>query len=324
MSKLKPTDNRPLAINPETNGANAASGRITIVTPCFNHVRFIRATIESVLSQNYSNLEYIVIDGGSTDGSAEIIKEYEPRLSFFVSEKDTGHGNALNKGFKRSTGEIMAWLNSDDKHMPRALQTVATIFQQHPDVNWIVGTNGWWNDQGTMVSTINVFKNLHDFLSGDFAWIQQESVFWRRSLWEKAGGTINEDYKLMVDGELWTRFFLHDELYHAHCLLSGYRMHSANRAAQRYSECVSEMRRAIDAVRPEALKVAARRSNAYPTLIYDHRRGIWTKGVCSRECSLQLEAMRDQLAAMQNSTSWRITAPLRAAIDFIHSIWAYQ
>ena len=248
------------------------SPKISIVTPCRNHAPFIRETIESILSQDYPNLEYIVIDGGSTDGSAEIIREYESHLTYFVSEPDTGHGNALNKGFARSSGEIMAWLNSDDKYMPKSLQTVADIFDQHSDVDWLTGTNGWWNDRGVMIRSANNYKNAVDFIRGDFTWIQQESTFWRRRLWQMAGGAINEQYKLMVDGELWTRFFLHAELYHAHCILSGYRSHGDNRALHNYDTCLSEMRQAINDLRPQLnMKARAR----YPVL--DYLNGQWVQ-----------------------------------------------
>src|SRR5215470_7311361 len=112
-----------------------ARPRISIVTPSFNQARFLEATIRSVLDQRYDNLEYIVVDGGSTDGSVEIIKRYADRLAFWCSEADGGHGNALNKGLRRATGEIMAWLNSDDIYWPWTLAAVAEIFEAHPDVN---------------------------------------------------------------------------------------------------------------------------------------------------------------------------------------------
>lgn len=251
--------------------------RISIVTPSFNQVDFVRETLDSVLFQNYPDLEYIVIDGGSTDGSANVISAYEDRLSYFVSEPDSGHGDALNKGFAKTTGDIMAWLNSDDKYMPWTLRTVANIFLQHPDINWIVGTNGWWNDQGALVESRNVYKNIHDFMRGDFQWIQQESVFWRRSLWERAGAHINTNYKLMVDGELWTRFFALDELHHVHALLGGYRMHGTNRAQQYYHQCLSEMQEAIADMKKMDLTQALVRPNDYPILIYDKTSSCWRK-----------------------------------------------
>lgn len=256
--------------------------KISIVTPSYNQNLFVKETIESVLSQDYPNLEYIIIDGGSADGSVKTIEDYIDRLSYFKSEKDRGHGEALNKGFRQSTGEIMAWLNSDDKYMPWTFKTVASIFAEHPEVNWLVGTNGWWNDKGALVDAKNVYKNAHDYLRGDFSWIQQESVFWRRSLWEQAGGSINEDYKFMVDGELWTRFFQLEPLYHAHCLLGGYRFHSSNRARENHQACLDEMHKAITPMRVKMSEAIKTIPDEYRVLIYDQPSSSWKKFVTSR------------------------------------------
>lgn len=222
---------------------------ISIVMPSLNSEKYIGEAIESVINQNYPSLEFIVIDGGSTDNTINIIRSYEKHLTYWISEKDNGHGHALNKGFARSTGEIMAWLNSDDKYAPNAFFTVAKVFSQFPDVNWLVGKNSWWNKAGQQTAQKHVYKNIYDFLLGNYRWIQQESVFWRRTLWEKTGSHINEDYAFMVDGELWTRFFLEDDLWHIDAVLSGYRVHDTNRAAL-FMDCViAEMERAIKELR---------------------------------------------------------------------------
>ncbi len=229
--------------------------KISIITPSLNQDEYLEETILSVLDQNYPDLEYIIIDGGSSDNSVEIIRKYEGRLKFWVSEKDKGHGDALNKGFSYSSGEIMAWVNSDDKYTPDSLSVVSEIFTKFPHIMWIVGRNSWWNSDGVTTRSARAPKNIYDFLLGRYAWIQQESVFWRRSLWEKAGGYINEDYKFMVDGELWTRFFLHAELYSVDSILSGYRIHSDNRAKKHYRECLSEMDRAISSMKKESPEI---------------------------------------------------------------------
>jgi glycosyltransferase involved in cell wall biosynthesis len=259
--------------------------KFSIVTPSFNQGRFIRATIESILGQGYSNLEYVVIDGGSTDGSVEIIREYADSLHYFVSEPDTGHANALNKGFRHCTGEIMAWLNSDDMYLPWTLRTVAEIFDLYPEVGWLVGIQGFWNDRGVLLRAVNSYKNVHDFANGDFAWIQQESVFWRRSLWEAAGGELNESYRLMVDGELWTRFFLHTPLWHVHAVLSGYREHGTNRARDHMDDCIAEMARAIDVMKasPRFPRVMALAPDVYPSIVYDRDTSAWVKATGTRD-----------------------------------------
>jgi len=252
--------------------------KISIVTPSFNQGHFLRETINSVVSQNYNNLEYIVIDGGSGDDSPKIIKEYDNSLYYWISEPDRGHAHALNKGFDKSTGEIMAWINSDDKYLPWTFATVNEIFTQHPDIEWIVGTNAWWNSKGTLLRARNVYKNRHDFLSGDFKWIQQESVFWRRSLWNRTGAFINEAYRLMVDGELWTRFFLEARLWHAECILSGYREHSSNRAKSHYDLCILEMESAIKQLQFNLKAVSSiETSKDYPLVIFDQHDDMWKK-----------------------------------------------
>jgi hypothetical protein len=140
----------------------------------------------------------------------------------------------------------MGWINSDDMLTPWSLKTIAEIFSKFPHVHWIHGTNSWWNRQGQMIRALQTRKNIYDYLPGDYAWIQQESVFWRRSLWDKAGGAITIDFHFMVDGELWSRFFLFDELYTVDCILSGYRMHGGNRAIKNYGKCMGEMQAIIE------------------------------------------------------------------------------
>lgn len=235
---------------------------ISIVTPSFNQATFLEETMASVLSQKYPRLEYVVIDGGSTDGSVEIIKKHVLALHYWVSEKDSGHAEAINKGFSHTSGEIMAWINSDDKYLPWTFEVVAEIFATFPQVNWICGFNSWWSSRGFMTAAARNPKNIYDYLLGNYRWIQQESVFWRRSLWERAGGRINPDFKLMVDGDLWSRFFLYDDLYSVDCILAGYRVHGANRAKENHARCLAEMEQAITEMKgkcpPEVLQVYSR------------------------------------------------------------------
>jgi glycosyltransferase involved in cell wall biosynthesis len=228
--------------------------KISVVTPSFNQATFLDNTIRSVLDQNYENLEYVIIDGGSNDGSVEIIERYADQLDYWISEKDRGHGHALNKGFERTTGEIMCWLNSDDMYMPWTFRVVAEVFTAFPEVNWIVGFNAWWTDHGALTTASRVPKNIYDYLLGNYMWIQQESVFWRRSIWNRSGRHISEDMRLMVDGELWSRFFLVDSLHVLDCILAGFRLHSQNRHAKHMEECHREMRIAIAGMRQRCPK----------------------------------------------------------------------
>lgn len=219
---------------------------ISVVTPSFQQGDFIAATMRSVLNQRYPNFEYIVVDGGSTDSSVEVIRSYEKRLRYWCSEPDKGHADAINKGFSYSGGEIMAWLNSDDMYLPWTFQAVADIFAQFPEVSWITGMNASWSDRGVMTKVVKGRINKYDYMLGNYHWIQQESVFWRRSLWERSGAGLNTTYKFMVDGELWSRFFQHEDLYYADCLLGGYREHSTNRAKLYATDCEMEMLEVIN------------------------------------------------------------------------------
>jgi glycosyltransferase involved in cell wall biosynthesis len=203
---------------------NNNSPKISIVTPVFNQVNFIEDTIRSVIEQDYSNLEYIVIDGGSTDGTLDIIKKYDSAISFWLSEKDSGMYNALNKGFKRSTGEIMCWINSDDILLPGALFNMARLFNDLPKVNWIQGINSFIDLEGKVIDvTIAKKFSFISFLMGNYKWIQQESTFWRRSLWESAGGYVDDNLKFAGDFELWFRFFQHDKLYNSTLSIGAWR-----------------------------------------------------------------------------------------------------
>jgi len=203
--------------------------KISIVTPNFNGAQYLEETIQSVLDQNYPNLEYIIIDGGSTDGSVEIIRKYESQLSYWISEPDNGLYHAIQKGFACSTGDIMAWINSDDMYHKNSFSTVAEIFGSFEQVKWLVGATTLYDTLGrtVAVSPSRLFTKF-DFYSGDFKWIQQESTFWRRSLWENAGSTLNMNLKYAGDFDLWMKFFSHEKLYVIDALIGGFRRRTKN------------------------------------------------------------------------------------------------
>ena len=203
--------------------------KISIITPSFNQADFLEATILSVLSQNYPNLEYIIMDGGSTDDSVSIIKKYENRLTFWTSEPDNGMYDAIQKGFKKSTGDIMAWINSDDTLAIKSLFTVAQIFSDYPQIEWLNGLPNQMDEEGRLTGVAALPRwNKYNYLKKDFKYIQQEGLFWRRSLWEKAGGSFDINYNLAADMELWSRFFIHADLYYVNTLLGTFRARNKN------------------------------------------------------------------------------------------------
>ncbi len=191
-----------------------------------NNGAFLEQTIKSVIDQGYPNLEYILIDGGSTDNSLEIIHRYASHFAYWVSEPDKGHFHAMQKGFDKSSGEIMAWLNSDDKYLPHAFFTVAEIFKKYKHVNWLMGLAREYTEAGALVGQITLpwcRWSKYRYLTNDFQFIQQESSFWTRSLWEKAGGNLDLEYTLAGDMELWARFFRFEELHTTTMELAGFR-----------------------------------------------------------------------------------------------------
>ena len=201
--------------------------RISVVTPSFNQGEFVEATLRSVITQGYAGLEYVVIDGGSTDGSVSIIERYDADLAYWVSEPDQGHAHALNKGFAQTTGEIMCWINSSDMYYPWTFETVAEVFSQLPQVDWITGGVASWFDVHGRLRQAGGGSgpNVYDILAGDYHGIQQESVFWRRSLWERAGGQLDEGLTFAADFDLWLRFFRLAPLCSVATLLGGFRVH---------------------------------------------------------------------------------------------------
>ncbi len=177
---------------------------VAIVTPSYNQRQFVGQTISSVLGQHYPKLSYAVMDGGSKDGSQAEIMKYAGDLSVFVSEPDNGQSDAIDKGFARVSGDIMAYLNSDDMLMPGSLAFVENYFREHPDVDVVYGHRVIIDSQGSQIGHwILPPHSNRDVQFFDF--IPQETMFWRRSIWEKVGG-INPDFHFAMDWDLILRF----------------------------------------------------------------------------------------------------------------------
>ena len=193
--------------------------KVSIVTCSYQQGRYLDATMRSVLEQRYADLEYIVIDGASTDNSLQVIERYAEQLHYWVSEPDQGQTDALVKGFSHSTGDIQGWLCSDDLLLPGALELISKYFNDHPEVDAVYGDSLWINNAGQYLwpkkeSGFNRFTFLFDH-----NYISQPSMFWRRSLYEKVGG-LDKDFNLAMDADLWERFSRHTHIAHIPAYLS--------------------------------------------------------------------------------------------------------
>lgn len=203
--------------------------KISVVTTNLNQDFYLEETILSVVNQNYPNLEYIIIDGKSSDSSVDIIRKHESKITYWCTEEDEGLYHALNKGFSKATGELLMWINSDDLLHPGALFNVGEMFSTFPQVDWITGINISFDEKGRVIGADRAIGfTKYDFYTHNYQWLQQESTAWRRSLWEKARSNLNTDYKYAADFDLWIRFFRFADLYPCDVLIGGFRMRSKN------------------------------------------------------------------------------------------------
>lgn len=198
------------------------NNKISIVTPSFNQVDFIERTIRSVLNQSYSNLEYIVVDGGSTDGTVEILKKYGDKVKW-ISEKDNGQTEAINKGMKMATGNILAYLNSDDTYQPNALTLANDCFLRNKKAMIVYGKgryidvkDNYLNDYPTENVSLKVLKNKCP--------VCQPSVFWKRDLWDEVG-IFDESLKYGMDYDYWIRVARKFNFFYIDDYLANYRLH---------------------------------------------------------------------------------------------------
>ena len=204
---------------------------ISVITPSYDQVAYLEATIQSVLAQDYPSIEYMVIDGGSDDGSREIIQSYAEHLTYWVSEPDEGQADAINKGFARATGKYVAWLNSDDVYRPGAVSRAVAILEADPDLGLVYGQLDSVDGHGEVFNTITYQQyDLVDLLA--FRIIGQPSVFMRRAVLEKAG-LIDLSYKYLLDHHLWIRMAQHGKMAYVPELWAAARHHeSAKNVAQ--------------------------------------------------------------------------------------------
>lgn len=204
------------------------SPTISIIIPSFNSGEFIGEAIRSVIEQDYPHRELIVIDGGSTDATLDVVEKYRSQIAYFVSEPDRGQSHALNKGFIRSTGTIMTWLCANDYYLPGAFSKAAQFFAAHPDARFVYGNGFRTTEQGTVIrELIEDAGPPTDIL--DYNHIISTSAFWKRSLWEKAGGYIDESNYYTMDWELFIRMSPHERFHYLPEKLACFRQHEASK-----------------------------------------------------------------------------------------------
>ena len=215
FTKPNPDQKLPRVASNLLRGGRAAAPSISLVTSVLNGRDYIERCIDSILSQGYPNLEYIILDGGSTDGTQEVIKKYENHLSYWSSGPDDGHYASVQMGLTRSTGSIMSWLNADDCLTPYSLDLAAAIFTGAPHIDWLTGALCIYSpdNQLEIGGTPRLSGEIYFKDGFDAPFIQQEGTFWKRSLWERAGGALDLRLELAADMELWTRFFQYSHPY---------------------------------------------------------------------------------------------------------------
>lgn len=205
--------------------------KISIVTPSYNQGKYLERTILSVVQQNYPNLEYIIIDGGSTDNSVEIIKKYESKLSYWVSEKDRGQAHALNKGFQKITGDIVAWINSDDWYEEGVFEEIVKNFKMNPTGIWLGDcTKRFENGKKDRVlkPAVPTFQSLTRYWRKNFC-PPQPSIFFPHSCL-KTTGFLDESLNYAMDLDLWIRMACHFNFYHVNRNLSNYLVHDVSKS----------------------------------------------------------------------------------------------
>jgi glycosyltransferase involved in cell wall biosynthesis len=220
------------------NGSEEYQPLISVVTPSFNQAKYIEQTLLSVLNQDYPNIEYIVIDGGSKDGSQEIIKRYADRLAYWVSEPDRGHQDAVNKGFRKAKGEILAFLNSDDLYMAGAVREAVEALAAHPEAGMVYADGLMVDSEGRLLDPhhYRTFDVL-ELLCNDV--LLQPTVFMRREVLEEVGG-LEEKYPLIFDHVLWVRIASHHPIVHVPSFWAVERTHSEAKTTARAAEFVED------------------------------------------------------------------------------------
>jgi len=215
---------------------------VSIVTPSFNQARFLEETILSVLGQDYPQIEYLIVDGGSQDSSAEIICRYADRLAWWVSEPDQGQTDAINKGFARARGEFLAWLNSDDTYLPHAVAEAVEFLQTHPEIGMVYGDANLVDEHGAVIGRFPARQTDYRRLRRGYVHIPQQASFFRASLWQKVG-PLDPTFYFAMDYDLWVRIARIAPLRYYPRPWANFRLHESGKSVASDERCWPEMLR---------------------------------------------------------------------------------
>lgn len=213
---------------------------VSIVTPSYNQARYVEDTIRSVVSQDYPQIEYLIVDGGSTDGTVDLIKKYEDRLAWWVSEQDRGQTDAINKGFARARGDILAWINSDDTYEPGAVAAAVQYLENHPEVGMVYGDCNFIDESGRVIGKFNAAQTNYHLLRRGYVHIPQQTMFFRAGLWRQVG-PLDPSFYFAMDYDLWTRIAARTEIKYVPQTWANFRLHLSGKTIAADDRCWPEM-----------------------------------------------------------------------------------
>lgn len=214
---------------------------VSIITPSFNQSRYLETTIRSVLEQNCPSIEYLIADGGSTDGSADIIRRYADKLAWWTSEKDKGQTDALNKGFSHAKGEILAWLNSDDTYEPGAVAAAVKYLTEHPEIGMVYADTNFIDENGRVIGRFPAAQTDYRRLREGYVHVPQQAAFFRADLWRQVG-PLDPDFYFAMDYDLWTRLAkLAPFAYLPGQIWANFRLHTSGKTIAADDRCWPEM-----------------------------------------------------------------------------------
>jgi glycosyltransferase involved in cell wall biosynthesis len=213
--------------------------KISVVTPSFNQARYLERTIKSVLDQDYPQLEYIIVDGGSTDGSQDIIRTYADSLAWWVSEPDSGQANAINKGLRRATGDWVAWQNSDDVYYPGAFESLARACEHRADADLIVGNVNLIDSEDRVIRDLCFVRPTLNAVLAEGMVLTNQAAFWRREVHERVGW-LNESLECAFDYDWFLRLLESGRAEHVNRFWGGYRLHADTKTSVINDRCREE------------------------------------------------------------------------------------